>query len=249
MEDGALFAAIIATFLLAGTVKGVIGLGLPTVSLGLLTVAADLPTAMALLLIPSFVTNLWQAVVGGKLRELLSRTWPFLLLATLTVWLGAWALTQVDLAYLSALLGLLLVAYAVISLAGLRLTVTPGQEVWAGPLTGAVNGVLTGMTGSFVVPGVMYLQAIGLPRDMLIQAMGVLFTLSTLALAYALQSNQLLTAEKGLLSLAGLVPALVGMVVGQKIRAHLPESTFRRIFFSALLLLGVYICGTATMGP
>ncbi len=248
MEDGALFAAIIATFLLAGAVKGVIGLGLPTVSLGLLTVAADLTTAMALLLIPSFVTNVWQALVGGKLGELLRRTWPFLLLATLTVWLGAQALTQVDLAYLSALLGLLLVAYAVIALAGLRLTVTPRHEVWAGPLTGAVNGVLTGMTGSFVVPGVMYLQAIGLPRDMLIQAMGLLFTLSTLALAVALQSNHLLSAEKGLLSLAGLVPALVGMVVGQKIRAHLPEATFRRIFFSALLMLGVYIVGTARLG-
>ncbi|MEM8687773.1 MAG: TSUP family transporter, partial [Pseudomonadota bacterium] len=156
----------------------------------------------------------------------------------------------VDLAYLSALLGLLLVTYAVISLAGLRLSVAPRQEIWAGPLAGAVNGVLTGMTGSFVVPGVMFLQAIGLPRDMLIQAMGVLFTLSTLALALALalQSNQLLTAEKGLFSLAGLAPALMGMVVGQKIRAHLPEATFRRIFFSALLLLGVYICGTATMG-
>ena len=93
----------------------------------------------------------------------------------------------------------------------------------------------------------MFLQAIGLPRDMLIQAMGLLFTLSTLALAAALQSNQLLTAENGLFSLAGLAPALVGMVVGQKIRTRLPEDTFRRIFFCALLLLGVYIVGSARL--
>ena len=69
-------------FLIAGAVKGVIGLGLPTVSLGLLTVALDLQTAMALLLVPSFVTNLWQSVVGGKAKLILHRLWPFLLMAT-----------------------------------------------------------------------------------------------------------------------------------------------------------------------
>lgn len=248
MADGALFAAIIATFLLAGTVKGVIGLGLPSVSLGLLTVASDLPTAMALLLVPSFVTNLWQAAVGGTGGDIIRRIWPFLLMATLTVWLGARALTQVDLAYLSALLGLLLATYATISLAGVRMTVSPRQEAWAGPLIGSANGILTGMTGSFVVPGVMFLQAIGLPRDALIQAMGMLFTASTLALAVALQSNQLLSTQLGLYSLAGLVPALVGMVIGQKIRQRLPEDTFRRVFFCALLALGAYIIAGSMLG-
>ena len=70
-------AVVVATFLLAGAVKGVVGLGLPTISLALLTVAFDLTTAMVLLLVPSFVTNLWQAVSGGKLRAVCLRTWPF----------------------------------------------------------------------------------------------------------------------------------------------------------------------------
>ena len=81
--------AIAGTFLLAGTVKGVIGLGLPTVSLALLTVALDLPSAMALLLVPSFVTNLWQSLVGGNAKAIVLRIWPFLVMATGTVWIGA----------------------------------------------------------------------------------------------------------------------------------------------------------------
>ena len=248
MPEPFILAAIAGALLIAGTVKGVIGLGLPTVSLGLMTIVLDLPSAMALLLVPSFVTNLWQAAVGGNGKALLLRLWPFLALASLTVWLGALALTRVDLRLLSALLGGLLIAYAAVSLAGFRLALTARQAVWAGPLMGTVNGVLTGMTGSFVVPGVMYLQAIGLSRDQFIQAMGMLFTVSTLTLAVALKGNNLLSAELGGLSLAALLPAALGMVFGQRIRQRLSEQRFRRVFFIALIVLGAAIIANAAFG-
>ena len=179
-----------AVFLLAGFVKGVVGLGLPTVSLALLTIVVDLPSAMALMLVPSFVTNLWQGSVGGHGLALLRRLAPFLVLATACVWLGALALSRVDVALLSALLGVLLVLYAVIGLAGIRIAVKPPLEKPVGAVLGIINGVLTGMTGSFVVPGVMYLQALGLSRDALVQAMGILFTVSTLAAATKKPANQ-----------------------------------------------------------
>ena len=240
--------AIAGTFLLAGTVKGVIGLGLPTVSLGLLTVVLDLTTAMALLIVPSFVTNFWQAVVGGNGRATLLRIWPFLLMATATVWVGATALTRLDLSLLSGLLGGLLVAYSMLDLAGVRLAISARREIWAGPLFGTANGILTGMTGSFVVPGVMYLQAIGLSRDMLVQAMGMLFTASTVALALALQGNGMLTTQLSLVSAAAVIPAAVGMATGQRIRRRLSENRFRQVFFVAILVLGAYIIAKAALG-
>lgn len=248
MTDPVSMAAIAATFLLAGAVKGVIGLGLPTVTLGLLTALFDLPTAMALLIVPSFATNLWQAAVGGQGRAILKRLWPFLLMAAATVWIGATALTRLDLHLLSGLLGLLLVAYGGLSLAGVRLAIPAHREAWAGPVFGAANGILTGMTGSFVVPGVMFLQAIGLGRDALVQAMGMLFTVSTVALALALQGNGLFPKELGLVSLAGIVPAVIGMVAGAKIRKRLSEERFRKIFFGAIALLGAYIVAGALKG-
>lgn len=246
-EPVALFA-IAATFLLAGAVKGVIGLGLPTVSLALLSVAFGLPQAMALLLVPSLVTNLWQAFAGPHTGTVARRIWPFLAVATATVWLGIGALRQVDLSLLTGLLGLLLVAYAGVSLGGVRLTVDSRREVWVGPLIGGANGVLTGMTGSFVVPGVMFLQAIGLPRDQLIQAMGMLFSVSTLALGLALGGTGFLNLELGLTSAAALLPALAGMVIGQRLRTRLSEAMFRKVFFVALLLLGLYIVAKAATG-
>lgn len=247
MFDPVIIATIACTFFLAGTVKGVIGLGLPTVSLAILTAATDLPTAMALLLVPSFATNLWQAVVGGNGMEILRRLWPFLLMATGMVWLGALALTRVDLPLLSGLLGGILVIYGTLNLGGVRLVISARQEVWAGPLIGTANGILTGMTGSFVMPGVMFLQGIGLSRDMLIQAMGMLFTVSTVALAVALQGNNFLTAQLGTVSAAALLPAAIGMLFGQRIRRRLSEHLFRRIFFIALLVLGAYIITNAAI--
>ena len=232
---------VAATFLLAGVVKGVIGLGLPTVSLAVLSIAINLPTAMALLLVPSLVTNLWQALVGGNGNLILARIWPFLLMATVTVWIGATALVMIDFSWLSGLLGVVLVLYAGINLVGIRFALPVRQESWVGPVAGAINGVLTGMTGSFVVPGVMYLQSIGFSRDQLVQSMGMLFTLSTLALAGALQGNNLLSFQAGILSTLAVIPAIVGMMIGQRIRQNLSEKKFRRVFFVSLLLLGVYI--------
>lgn len=206
MFDLTTLTAVAATFVLAGTVKGVIGLGLPTVSLALLTATLDLTTAMALLIVPSFATNRWQASLGGHGRVVLSRIWPFLLLATASVWLGAMALTRWNLALLSGLLGGLLVAYSTYSLTGVRLTIPARRESWAGPLFGTVNGIFTGMTGSFVVPGVMYLQAIGLARHALVQAMEMLFTASTVAIAVALNGNGLITSSLSLVSSVARYP-------------------------------------------
>jgi len=241
MPDTLVLIAIVATFLLAGFVKGVVGFGLPTVALALLTVTLGLPQAMALMLVPAFITNVWQAVAGGGAQQVFRRIWPFLLAAGLFIFIGALALTRIEVRWLSALLGLILVVYAVVSLGGLRLSLTAGQAVWAGPLIGAVNGVLTGMTGSYVVPGVLYLQGISLPRDQLIQAMGMLFLTSTVALGLALGGNDILNVELGLLSAAALLPALLGMALGQALRRRLPEPLFRRVFLAALLALGGYI--------
>lgn len=234
-----------AVFVLAGLVKGVIGMGLPTVVLGLMTVMTDLAAAMALMLAPSLVTNLWQALSGGHLRAILRGQWLFLAAAVLGIGVGALALTRVDLALLSGLLGLLLAIYGAIGLGGVRLHVPRQRQPWAGGVVGAVNGVLTGMTGSFIVPGVMYLQACGLSRDALVQAMGVLFLVSTASLAVALRQNAFLTDALAVASGLAVLPALAGMALGQRIRHSLSEAAFRRVFLISTVILGLYLAARA----
>ena len=69
---------IAAAFLLAGFVKGVIGLGLPTVSMGLLSLVMAPAKAASLLIVPSFVTNVWQLAAGPSFGRLARRLWPML---------------------------------------------------------------------------------------------------------------------------------------------------------------------------
>jgi uncharacterized membrane protein YfcA len=222
-------------------VKGVIGSGLPTIAVGLLTAVIGLHPAIALMLAPTIVTNVWQAVIGGHLRTVLARVWPFLLVGTFAIWLGALALTRLNVHFLSGLLGFLLASYGAFNLFGRQVAIAPHRRTAIGVVAGFLNGVFGGMTGSFGVPGIPYLQAIGLKRDELIQALGILFTLSTVSLSLALGGQNLLTFQLGLASVLAVAPALVGMVVGQQLRRMLPEARFRVVFLTGQIVLGSYI--------
>jgi hypothetical protein len=240
VSAGAL-ALVTAIFLLGGFVKGVTGLGLAAVSLALLTVSFGLKPALALMLVPALVTNVWQAAVGGAFWRLSRRFWAMLATVAVGAWFGVGILARSESWWLSALLGLLLAGYAATGLFGFRPPRLDRSEPWLSPLVGAVSGVLTGLTGSFLMPGVIYLPALGLQREALIQAMGILFTVSTVALAAALGDNRLISAEQGLTSLYGVLPALAGMGIGVWVRRRLSEALFRRVFFLSLLALGFYI--------
>ena len=234
-------AIVAAVLLLAGFVKGVVGLGLPTVSLGLLTAVFGLKAAIALMLVPSFATNIVQGLTGGALKESLGRLWFLLAVASVAIWLFSALLAGGDTAILSAILGLSLCLYGGLSLTRPQVQAPGDKEKWLSPLIGAINGGLTGLTGSFVVPGVLYLQALGWPRDIFIQAMGVLFSVSTVALGISMTGRGLLSADLGLLSFVGLVPAFIGMYIGQKVRKRLSEARFRQVFFISVAVLGTYI--------
>eukprot|EP00903_Cladosiphon_okamuranus_P001397 g1395.t1 len=225
----------------AGFVKGLVGFGLPTIGLGLMTVFVGVEKAMVLILWPAFLTNFWQGLLGGHLRLLLKRIWPFLISSVLMLGAGTFILTRLPEGAADVLLGILMIAYAMPMLAGARLFLPDRLTTPIGVAVGLVNGILAGLTGSYTVPGVMYLQAVGLPRDQLIQAMGLLFLLSTLALGVSLGSFGLVGGREAFASLALVIPALSGVWFGQKIRRNISEAAFRRLVLAAILALGLYL--------
>jgi uncharacterized membrane protein YfcA len=167
------------TFLIAGFVKGVIGLGLPTVSMGLLSLVMAPAKAASLLIVPSFVTNVWQLAAGPSFGRLARRLWLM--------------------------------------------------------LAGVVVGTLAG-TG-----------LLNLDKEDMIQALGLSFTVSTIALAASLAAGGAFALGDIGASTAALAPALLGLAAGGALRGRFSEQTFPRVFFGGLLVLGAHLASRAVM--
>lgn len=227
-------------FVLAGLTKGVLGLGLPTVAMSLLALLMTPAEAAALLLIPSLLTNVWQFCAGPAPWQSVKRLLPLQLALVPGTLLSIPLLTGSDSAGLAAALGAVLVAYGLIGWTGWRLPVPDRHEGKIAPLVGFVTGLITGMTGVFVLPAVPYLQSLALDKERLIEALGLTFTVASLALLIGLWWQDALAIERLGASSLLLLPALLGMWVGQRVRQGLDEQLFRRLFFGGLLLLGAY---------
>lgn len=234
-------ALVFAAFLLGGLVKGVLGFGMPVVALATLAATLGLKQAIALIIVPAIVTNVWQCAVGSSFLAIVRRLWNLLLPAVICIWVGVAILAAIDPKMASGLLGVLLVLYAAHGLTRPQLTPPRGWEIWLNPLVGALSGIAFGLTGSMMVPGVIYLQALGFDRNTLVQSLGITFLLATLALAISLSQHNLLPRDLALLSGLALLPAALGLIVGQRIRHRISEDVFRTLFFWALPVAGLYM--------
>ncbi|MFC0402134.1 sulfite exporter TauE/SafE family protein [Paraburkholderia rhizosphaerae] len=234
-----LIVLLFATFLGAGVVKGVTGMGLPTVATGLLGVVMSPLTAAAILIIPSFVTNVWQILVGPDKFRLMRRLWLMMLCIVISTVLGTRLLVVVDPVLSSRALGIALIAYAAYALFSPTVSIPKRLEPWFSPIVGVVSGVVTGATGVFVIPAVPYLQSIGLQKDELVQALGLSFTVSTIALAGGLLAHGAFRLDQLGVSVLSVIPALAGMWLGSIVRQRISPKTFRRCFLLILIVLGL----------
>lgn len=237
--DAELLVLALGVFLAAGIVKGVVGLGLPTVSLATLSLFVDLPAAILLMVIPSAVTNVWQAVDGPHTVALLRRFWPLLVASVVGVWFSYVLFLVANPKAMTGLLGVVLCVYSVLGLARGRLVPRVAHETVVSPVVGLATGALAGATGSLVMPVVPYVQALDLERDALVQMMGLSFTVSTCAIGLAMLGHGSYDATLATVSVLALVPAIMGMKIGQRLRHTLSEALFRRCLFLGLFVIGV----------
>ncbi|EBD3736688.1 sulfite exporter TauE/SafE family protein [Salmonella enterica] len=222
-----------SVFLLAGIVKGVIGLGLPTISMGLLTVVMAPASAASLLIIPSLVTNIWQLFTGPAFLSLIKRLWGFIagiFIGTLFSVLPGLTSTS---SWTEAVLGIVLIMYGLWG--GVIATKFPSPdeaEKWLSPLVSYITGAITAATGVFIIPAAPYLQSLQLNKNDLVQALG---------LAMRLSLGSKLDHVDYYLSAIALIPTIAGMCAGQYLRKVISELTFRYYFFIGLIAPGAYM--------
>ncbi|HRO59744.1 MAG TPA: sulfite exporter TauE/SafE family protein [Burkholderiaceae bacterium] len=224
-------------FMLAGVVKGISGMGLPTVAMSLLGLLMAPAQAAALLVLPSLATNVAQCR-GPALRTLARHLWPlWLALVLATVFMPRIGLGGSG-GHARTFLGVVLLVYGAWGLWRPALPRIDADRPVPAISAGALTGAVTAATAVFVIPMVPYLQALRLDKDTMIQALGLSFTIATLALALRLQRADALPALSPLTGLA-LLSSFVGLWLGARLRAKFSQQVFQRALFVVFLALGV----------
>jgi uncharacterized membrane protein YfcA len=254
-------AAVAAIFFVAGTVKGGIGLGLPTISVALMASWLPVETAAGIIILPVILTNVWQSFFGSAFRLMVVRLWSLMLWLVVGTLAAAVLIAKADTALASGLLGGMLIVYAALGISGLRFDVPVRYERVLSPLVGLGTGLITGATAIFVIPSVPYLQSLdfrkGRPgrendpsdpfrarddrmaKDALIQSLGLTALVATMGLAIGLGLKGTLSPAVAVPGAAATASAFAGMTAGAAIRNRLSLEVFRRWVLIALVALGV----------
>lgn len=230
-----------AAFLLAGFVKGVIGMGMPTVSLAVLTIVMGLPSAVQIMVVPTLVTNVWQALIGDGLKRLVRRFWPLLITTVVGIGFGYALLFKTNPKVMTAVLGAAIGLYALSALIGMPLMPRVRREHLASPAVGFTTGLLAGSTGNISMPAIAYFHQLNLPRNDIVQMLGILFSLGAAAIGLTLAGDDNYDRDMLAVSTFAVIPGLLGMFIGQRVRGILSEKSFRRALFIGLLVVGVHL--------
>ncbi len=239
MIDFNYVAVVCVAFLLAGLVKGAAGMGLPPTAIALMTLALPLPEALALMTVPTLVTNAWQAAYGGHFRAMLRRFWVMGVLIVAGVLIAARGLKALGSPSSAGWLGVLLVVFAVMALTAWRPHVARRDEPWANPLCGVATGVIGGVTGMAAIPFLPYMHSLEIGKNELVQALGILFVIFTVAITVALWDVGALTSGNIAGATLATIPTMIGVWLGQKLRFAISPEAFRKVFLVVLLGLGL----------
>lgn len=241
-----LFAA--AVFLVSGTVKGVLGIGLPLIGVPMLSFVVPVPTAIALLSVPLLFSNLWQVFQGDGLLDAIKRFWPLFVTLICGIFFGSRLLVDLDPKVINPALGGMLIFISLTNLLAWRPTITPRAEKFISPAIGLAGGLTGGLTSFFGPPIVLYMVSLRLEREYFISAIGLAYLCGVIPLNLSLAFYEILTVDEALLSAAAMIPVFAGLLLGKRIRQYLPQEVFRKALLIVLMIIGLVLIRRAFVG-
>jgi uncharacterized membrane protein YfcA len=233
--------AITAILFAAGTTKGIIGVGLPTVAVPLLSIFLPLPTAVAAIALPVFATNLTQVFGTDRISVVLRVLWPILAGTVGGVFIGVHLLNNLSPDVLKPVAGIALIAVGLLMLLAPKVNCPDRYAPIAGPLAGIGGGILGGLVGQSAPVVSLYLLSRGINGGRFVQYSSMYLVIASAALTMALGKSGAFGSAGIVTSAACTIPILLGMWVGQRFRAGVPAALSRK------LVLGVVVLGGLSM--
>lgn len=239
MDTTALLLIALVVYLLAGTVKGVVGIGLPTAAIGMMSQLIQPGTAIALVIIPMIVTNIWQVYRCGQVRSSIRRYWRFMLSLAVVISVSSRFATQVSQSALMLVMGITIVIFSLDTLWRKPWVLPASYDRITQYLAGIAGGVMGGFAGIWSPPMVGYLLAIGVDRDEFVRALGLLILVGSVFLGIGYWQTGLLSVEIAKASVFVTVAALLGFVIGERIRRRLDAARFKKLVLVLFIVMGL----------
>ena len=228
-----------AAFAIGGTIKGMLGFGLPLVTMSLLAVFIDVPTAVALNALPVLISNLFQANRGGLLATTVRRFWPLLIALAAGTWAGATLIVVLDPRWLLGILGVIVVSFCLLNHFRPELRIPHRAERPVGAAVGLVAGLMGGVSTILGPPLIMYATSLRLDKEAFVAALGTFFLMGGIFFTLSFVERGVVDATTAPWSLACVPPVLAGMWLGQRLGRRIEPERFRRIVLIVLFVLGL----------
>lgn len=230
---------IAVVFVLAGVIKGTVGIGLPTVSVGMMTQFVPPHTAIAVVVLPLLFSNFWQVYRARIGLDALRDYWPLILCMVVSLWLTTFFTVRVSADVLLGVIGTAIVIFAATSLARTPPQLSPGRNPVAQTIAGISAGIMGGFTSIWAPPIVTFLIARRASNEEFIRATGLILFIGGIPLAAGFWQTGLLNSETGPLSALMILPTLLGFTIGEAVRKRLHPDRFRAVLLWVFLLMGV----------
>ena len=231
----------------AGWIKGIIGLALPIIGLSLLAMIFPIHLALAVMVLPIVISNVWQAFRTPDCLSQARRFWPVILALTVTMLASSTLVSSLDDHALRIIIGAVLVVVGTANLLSDRFVLPQRYERPAGIIAGLLSGVFGGISTIWGPPLLTYLISLRLTKDVFIGAVGFIWLAGTLPFLIAFIANGVLNGGTFPISAVACIPALAGMWFGEKLRHRLDEHLYRRILLVAIVLMGMNLMRTGLM--
>lgn len=236
------------SLVIAGVVKGMIGVGMPVVAFPMLSMLVDVQTAVMLLSMPLVLSNIPQALEGGFVGKTLWSLAPVLAGMVPGIWIGAAVLLNADPAVAKIAAGAGVILVAAVSLLAPNLQIKQRMIGLVGLGAGFCGGLLGGIAALSGPLVFIFLLAKGLSGKAFTKEASMFLVVSSVLLALALTSSQKFDWRDVLISTLATLPVVAGMLAGQKVRGAVPAGAFRTLVVLAVLLSGAQLVWKGVSG-
>jgi len=234
----------------AGFTKGAVGFGLPMICISGIGSILPAEVAIAALIIPGLVTNLWQSLRDGLgvAWDTLKEYWRLNIVLLVAIYAFAQLVIIIPDTALFIILGTGITAFGILQIIGWKPHIPPHLTQKIEPVIGLISGFFGGLSGVWGPPILFYLLSQNTPKVTMIRVQGISFLVGAAVLTGAHLQSGLLNTVTLPLSVWMVIPAIAGMAIGFKVQDKMDQGRFRKTTLIVLVFAGINLLRRGIFG-